>query len=217
MPESSASAQTSATRTFLLSVLIGGWLLATLAGLWWFQQQNVRPFIASDDDLSYLRPALISERIQPLLQQLPAAGTQQTTLIHFWNPDCLCNQLSQRHFDGLIAAFDESQMRILVVAPATTSDRQLEEFSRLNGTRMQIVREPDGLNLPASPALALITPQGELGYFGAYGFGALCTVASDDFFPAIVRKMRAAEPYGPFANVAGSGCFCHWPTSKGAG
>ena len=135
MPESSPKPQASAARTFLLSVMIGGWLLATLAGLWWFQQQNVRPFIASDDDLSYLRPAIISERIQPLLTLLPAASAQQTTLIHFWNPDCLCNQLSQRHFDGLVAAFDETQMRILVVAPSTTSDRQLEEFTRLNGAR----------------------------------------------------------------------------------
>lgn len=207
----------STTRMILLTLLIGGWLAATLLGLWWFQQQNVRPFVDAGDDASFWRTHSVDERLRPLLEALPPALPEQVTLIHFWNPDCLCNQLSQRHFDGLISAFSNEQLRILVVAPASISDQQLQEFEQLNGQRMQIIREPYPLNLPVSPGLALYGPDQTFGYFGAYGFGALCTVANDEFFPSIVRKMSAGEAYGPFANVAGSGCFCAWPKPDAQG
>ncbi|WP_430462623.1 DUF6436 domain-containing protein [Thalassolituus sp. LLYu03] len=224
------TASASAAKTALLFGLIVIWLMATLAGLWWFQQKNVRAFVGAGDDAAYWRAEEVEQRLQPLLQALPAAQPGQVTLLHFWNPGCLCNQLSQRHFDALIHQFDASQLRILVVAPASLSNDAEAEFNRLNGSRMTLVREtvfrsnhdetqpgnqpqPQPLNLPASPAVALFGADGKLGYFGAYGFGALCTVANDDFFPNIVRSLQTGH-YGPFANVAGSGCFCAWPADQ---
>jgi len=210
----------SSAKNIWLALLVSVWLLATLAGLWWFQQQNVRPFVAASDDPRFWQASQVSQMLQPLLQQLPPSAIPQGTdepvlLLHFWNPDCLCNQLSQRHFDGLISRFNAAQLRIVVIAAPGTSDEQLQNFRQLNGARMEVIRQPLGLDLPlpSSPALALLSPQGELGYFGAYGFGALCTVANDDFFPNIVREL-GTKGYGPFANVAGDGCFCAWPAQK---
>ena len=210
---SADSAPLSARRTFFLYGIIAVWLLATLAGLWWFQQQSVRAFVSATDDARFWQASQTETLLRPLFDQLPAAEAGQVTLIHFWNPDCLCNQLSQRHFDGLIYQFTPQQLRILVVAPASLSAEQEADFIRLNGARMTLLRDPLNLPLPTSPALALFAPDGRMGYFGAYGFGALCTVANDDFFPNIVRKL-ASEGYGPFVNVAGSGCFCAWPTDQ---
>ena len=200
----------------LISVLLVVWLIATLAGLWWFQQKNVRPFVETGDDPAFWRPASAAASLTPLLSQLAEPAPGQITLLHFWNPGCLCNQISQRHFDGLVAAFNEQQLRILVIAPPSASDGDLQRFRELNGHRMAVQRAPQGLSIPASPGLALYGPDMQLGYFGAYGFGALCTVANDDFFPNIVRSLQR-DGYGPFVNVAGSGCFCAWPDSTGTG
>ena len=201
----------SARRTLLLSLLIGAWLLLTLAGLWWFQQQNVRPFVSIHDDPAFWQAPATGQLLLPLLQAFPPPASTQVTLLHFWNPDCLCNQISQRHFDGLIRAFEPQALRIIVVAPATATDDQLARFRELNGRRMSVIRAPAELRIPASPGLALFGPDMRMGYYGAYGFGALCTVANDDFFPNIVRTLRH-DSYGPFVNVAGNGCFCAWPT-----
>lgn len=220
-PNSGHAATASPAKNVWLALLVSIWLAATMAGLWWFQQQNVRPFVAVTDDARFWQASQINQMLQPLLLQLPSnqtalsAANHQVTLLHFWNPDCLCNQLSQRHFDGLISQFKADQLRIVVVAAPGTSDEQLLQFKQLNGSRMEVIRQPQGIDLPlpSSPALALLSPQGELGYFGAYGFGALCTVANDDFFPNIVREL-STKGYGPFANVAGDGCFCAWPHAR---
>lgn len=200
----------STAKPFWLSLLIIVWLGATLAGLWWFQQQNVRPFIGTDDDARFWQASRISEQLTPLLQTLPLAAAQQVTLLHFWNPGCLCNQLSQRHFDALLREFSHDALRVLAIAPASATDDELAAFRRLNGSRMEIIRADAGFTLPTSPALALFGPDSAMGYFGAWGFGALCTVADDDFFPSMVRALQTGA-YGPFANVAGDGCFCAWP------
>lgn len=209
-PSTSSQSRQSTTRTLLLYLLIGGWLVATMAGLWWFQQKSVRPFVAADDDPRFWQARPTAELLAPLFASLEAPLPGQVTMFHFWNPDCLCNQISQRHFEGLVKSFTPQQLRIIVVAPASVSDSQAAEFTRLNGQRMTLIREPYPLALPVSPALALFNAAGQMGYFGAYGFGALCTVSNDDFFPNIVRQLSSNE-YGPFVNVAGSGCFCPWP------
>jgi len=200
----------------ILAIVVALWLIATAVGLWWFQSQTIRPFLPQDQP----PPAAntVQQQLTEWLQQHDAGGQAPVTLLHFWNPDCLCNQVSKRHFDGLLASTTEQQLRIIVVAPAITDAKTLEEFRRLNSPRLQLVQlQADDFAPVASPSLALLSrdssaPSGyRLGYYGAYGFGALCSVASDDFFPNIVRKMTEGA-YGPFLNVAGSGCFCEWPT-----
>ncbi|MAD43917.1 MAG: hypothetical protein CMH98_02820 [Oceanospirillaceae bacterium] len=213
MPENeSPQARRKSQKTWLLSALILVWLVATLAGLWWFQQQNIRPFVAPGDDSRFWQASQAAPLLEDLYRNLPDAP-ERVTLIHFWNPDCLCNQVSQRHFDGLIHGFSKQDLRIIVVAAPTVTEAGLEQFKALNGDRLEVMRAPAGFSVPASPGLALFSADGKLGYFGAYGFGALCTVANDDFFPNIVRSL-AGEGYGPFVNVAGSGCFCPWPANK---
>lgn len=181
---------------------------ATLLGLWWFQQQAVRPFMLTTDHPDYWQASKVEQRLQSLWQQLPA--TQQPTLMHFWNPDCLCNQVSQRHYQTLLNRFDASELRVVVVAPHTINAAQQQRLQELNGERIQLLTAPADLALPASPSLALFHASGKLGYFGAYGFGALCTVTDDQLFPTLVKHLQT-EPYGPFMSITGDGCFCPWP------
>lgn len=193
-----------------LSVLL--WLTLTLLGLWWFQQQTLRPFIAPEDDARLWQAQATEALFQTVLQQLPA-DSSDVVLLHFWNPDCLCNQVSQRHFNGILEAFNSDELSVIAITSEHTSAEQIAEFNRLNGQRMTLLQIPAAqLPLSASPGLALfnrVNGEYRMGYFGAYGFGALCSVANDDFFPNIIRNLQRG-PYGPFMNVAGDGCFCSW-------
>ncbi len=206
----------------ILGLAVALWLIGTAIGLWWFQSQNIRSFLDPN------QPPPAAPEVEQQLHALVAnhadavERTAPVTLLHFWNPDCLCNQVSQRHFDGLLAKTSAEELEIVVVAPASASAETLAEFRRLNPPRIKLMQlESDEFRPSSSPSMALVNNRDgagkqssidgyELGYYGAYGFGALCTVASDDFFPNIVRKMTAGS-YGPFLNVAGSGCFCEWP------
>lgn len=196
-------------RTLILGLVVILWLSGTAILLWWFQSRSIQPFVSADSNPATLQARSIENTLQPYWLQ--HQKTDAITLIHFWNPDCLCNQVSARHFESLVAAFGPEQLEILVIAPASTTPDQLEEFQRLNGSRMKLLTmQESDVWLPASPSLALMNPDGKLGYFGAYGFGATCSISDEDFFPNIVREMRKGS-YGPFLNMAGSGCFCRWP------
>lgn len=201
----------------LLSLLLITWLAGTLLGLWWFQQQTIRPFVGQNDDMRFWRATEAEPLLLNTLESLPLPLSQQVTLVHFWNPDCLCNQVSQRHFSGILSYFSPQQLRVIILTPHTTSDAQINQFQRLNGDRFTLIRvsaEAD-FPLPASPGLALFNDAMQMSYFGAYGFGTLCTLDDDAFFPNIIERMQAG-PYGPFMNVAGRGCFCAWPTNANA-
>jgi len=210
-PERSTTA-----KHWLIGTLIVVWLFATLLGLWWFQQQTIRPFIGADDDSRLWQAEQVQALFRPALAQLPQATTADVVLLHFWNPDCLCNQVSQRHFNGILNAFDGNQLSVIAITSTNTSQQRIDDFRRLNGDRIGLLQiSPEQLPLSASPGLALFNRvEGgyQMGYFGAYGFGALCTVANDDFFPNIIRHLQQG-PYGPFMNVAGNGCFCQWDTA----
>lgn len=215
--EDSRSSAVSNANHFLGLVVIA-WLLATAGFLWWFQSQQVRPFVSNEDDPHQVQVSQLQKMLSPLLSEAKFRNNQALTLVHFWNPNCLCNQLSQRHFEGLLNSVDAENLNVLVVAAPDTSTSEIERFQQLNGERMKILQAnssefstPLEIKIPSSPALALMHSNGDLGYFGAWGFGALCTLESDDFFPSIVEKMLDG-PYGPFANISGSGCFCAWPT-----
>ena len=200
-------------KNLLIGSLIAIWLFATLLGLWWFQQQTIRPFISAEDDQRLWQAKQVEQLLQSAVAQIPGDNQADVVLFHFWNPDCLCNQVSQRHFNGILREFNQQQLRVMAITSTNTSAEQIAEFNQLNSDRIDLIQvAPEQLPLSASPGLALfnrIDGKFRMGYFGAYGFGALCTVANDDFFPNIVRKMKQG-PYGPFVNVAGDGCFCSW-------
>lgn len=177
--------------------------------MWWFSLDSVRPFIQSENNDVFLQPTLISKQLNQLIsQQEPPADKEQVTLVHFWNPDCLCNTLSQRHFDDLMAEYPKSELRVFVVAPSSITAEKEAEFNRLNGTRMNLIKSD--LPFPSSPALALLDSQLNIGYYGPYGFGAFCTPTSNSFFSELV-KLYKEEASAFYMNVIGEGCYCDWP------
>jgi hypothetical protein len=190
----------------LLIALFSFWILATIIGLWWFQQDRLKPFIDSHDDMRFFQLQSIDPLLQPYLT-LGEVSDNQRTLLHFWRPDCLCNRISQRHFNRLIQKFSAQELRIIIIAHPRSDEQALQELKRLNGDRFIVVRAKDELlDLPSSPALAIYDEKGQINYFGPYGFGAFCTVREDGFLASIIED----ESPNQFSNVIGDGCFCPW-------
>ncbi len=183
-------------------------LLAVACLLWWLSSESVRPFILGQNNRVFLQPALVRKQLKTIMQQQAQAADNQVTLVHFWNPDCVCNTLSQRHFDGLLAEYGEADLRVFVLAPSSLSARQEADFLRLNGKRMYLIKSD--LPFPASPALALFDDKLNLGYYGPYGFGAQCIPRGESFFSALV-KLYKEQASALYMNVVGDGCYCDWP------
>lgn len=194
---------------WLVVTLFLAWITSTIIGLWWFQQSKLRPFIVPTDSQDFYQSQKIDQRLRPYLEAYSGNDKSQL-LIHFWNPDCLCNRVSQRHFSTLLQGFDQSQLDVLIIAHPDTSDEKIESLKVLNPERFSIVRGGNDLReLPASPSLALYDHNKALSYFGPYGFGAFCTVREDGFLSGIIKQMQTGQSTS-FINVVGDGCFCSW-------
>lgn len=209
--------------SWLLIGLFTFWILATVIGLWWFQQDKLKPFVEVSDDIRFFQPQSINDLLEPYLVQADriqadqqqtqtnnpneVSDSQQRTLFHFWRPDCLCNRVSQRHFSNLIKEFTAEKLRIVIIAHPNSSENDLNDLKRLNGERFIVIRaNTDLLTLPSSPSLAIYDEHRQLNYFGPYGFGAFCTVREDGFLASIINEPSANS----FTNVIGDGCFCPW-------
>lgn len=195
----------------LLIVFFSFWVSATVIGLWWFQQYNLKSFANLETDFQYFQSHSIDLLLSPYLAQADLRDNNKDedrpTLFHFWRPDCLCNRVSQRHFARLINQYSPGQLRIVVIAHPDSSDEAIEEIKTLNGDRFIVLRADNTLlNLPSSPSLAIYDAGQELSYFGPYGFGALCNVREDGFLASIIDNPKASS----FTNVIGDGCFCSW-------
>ncbi len=206
-------------KTLLVSVLIFVWLAGSLFGLWWFQQQSLRPFVEADAPAESRSPEIVERGLAALLKRVsaeyPDSSDALVTVVHLWNPNCLCNNVSARHTRAIIEQWPEGdEVRFIILAPETLPENRLAEARELNPNALVMKASAnDRLPLTASPGLAVLNQNAGLAYFGAYGFGALCSLSDEALFTNMIERLLAGESYGPFMNIAGSGCFCAWPDS----
>lgn len=199
---------TFAPRSLYTKALLFIAFISTAASLWWFSLDSVRPFIRTKNNAVFLQPSLVEKQLKQIISTAPKPQPKQVTLLHFWNPNCLCNLLSQRHFDELLEQYDHTALRVFVIAPSNITAQQESEFKKLNGKRMGLIKSD--FPFPASPALALFDDKRNLGYYGPYGFGAFCIPSSDSFFSSLIKRYRT-EASTLYMNVIGKGCYCDWP------
>ena len=192
--------------SWLLVSLFSFWILATVIGLWWFQQDKLKAFVDIEQDMAFFQPQAINKLLLSYLKQAGPEIKGQQTLLHFWRPDCLCNRISQRHFSSLAAQYTRAQLRIIIIAHPHSSDEEIDELIQLNNNRLTVIRaKKELLRLPSSPSLAIYDGD-SLNYFGPYGFGAFCNVREDGFLSSIIDNPSSKS----FTNVIGDGCFCRW-------
>lgn len=180
------------------------WLILLAAGIIWFQNSYVRPFL-NQQDISLLKVSGVQARYQAIREalQLPAG----IKILSIWQPGCLCNQFSQRHAIALLNDLQKSSVPHYTLLTRQVSASELESFRLLNPGSQILDASGKGLDFPPAPSLLMVDANEQVTYFGPYGFGAFC---SQDDANALTEQLHATQTgeASPFLNVLGKGCFC---------
>ncbi|MDF1763144.1 MAG: DUF6436 domain-containing protein [Oleibacter sp.] len=204
--------------TWIIALVIV-WIGASLGGLTWMKLNKIHPFVPMDAPYQMRDIEQVTSQLENFLNndaELIKTGSldNRVTLMHFYNPDCFCNAVSKRHLDEVLKTFNAETLRWVIVVPFDTDSSSITTIQQRN-PRAVVVRDSVNLPISSSPSLAVFSNKHELAYFGAYGFGALCTLSEENIFVSMVSRLQQSaageSDYGPFLNIAGSGCFCAWP------
>lgn len=186
----------SRKRTLVILVLIAlVWGGAMLAAFRWFEARYLRTFegeraeLFSGDALS-LPPAL--------------RGPGPVRFVHFWDPGCPCNVGNQQHLAELLSRYAGKEVRFYVVQKPGTQGRLPAQLSALE----PMPALPGADQLPASPAVGIWDPQGELAYLGPYSEGAVCS-SDNSFVEPIIEAVLAGRSVRASHSLAVA-CFCDW-------
>ncbi|RRW47985.1 thiol-disulfide isomerase [Pseudomonas luteola] len=165
------------------------------AAYWWFELRYLRSFAEQTAffDGSHL--------------QLPPelAGPGPIRLVHFWDPDCPCNEGNQAHLRNLTARFGDRGIEFYSVQKPG-SEGKLP--SMLDGRLKALSTIPGADTLPASPAVAIWDNAGKLAYVGPYSEGMICT-AGNSFIEPILEALVSGRSVRS-TNTLSVGCYCNW-------
>lgn len=177
----------------LITLVILLWGGALLTSLWWYKSRFVRPF--SDSTSLFVGAEL----------EWPSLLTQpgNIRLVHFWEPACPCNGGNQQHLAELMQGYANTVDFYHVQKPGSKGHLP-PILASLQPLPLSLPEQP----IPASPAVAIFDPSGQLAYFGPYSEGAVCT-SSNSFIEPVLDALAAGRSVAA-GNGLASGCFCDW-------
>ncbi|BFM13364.1 DUF6436 domain-containing protein [Simiduia litorea] len=103
------------------------------------------------------------------------------SLIHLGRDDCFCNRFNEPHRQAIKAKYEPL------------------------GIIFQTLPLPTQLNV-ATPAVALVSAQGQLAYFGPYSDSLLCSLGDGLVEPLLDQLLLGYLP--DVIHTTGVGCFC---------
>ena len=193
--------------------LVAGWLLIVVSGFWWFQFTDLRSF-ASESSVVFFEGDQFQAQLGRLMDSI--GGLQQkTTLVHFWDSECSCNRFNEPHVNELIEIYAQQNIQFIVVARIFNLESKKEVLERarqiFNHPAVVSVIADDEVNLdsmPSMPAVAVLSKQQKLMYFGPYSVGAVCNVKNGSFVEKSLDGIIKGKPKKQL-NVLAAGCFCN--------
>ena len=185
----------------------------------------IRDFIDLESDEDYFDYSYVSHQFKPLYHKVVSTlkdnhpyydlEPKPTIILHISHPDCLCNIVSQRHKDDLFMLAERHDKKLKVISinqqpnqlafPQPSAPEHHSPNSLHNEKTLSQLVPTD---LPSLPTLVIYNPQGELNYFGPFGFGAFCNQPSDNPLTNIVIDIMNGQTHKQL-NVTGEGCFCN--------
>jgi len=165
--------------SFKPAILVIGWLLFSAFAFWWY---DYRYWQSYPDHLVQFESKAI-EKLYPILN---TSNSEKTLVVHFADDDCPCEAYRVAHVEDIQPVLSQSQQVTIKRSDAETL----------------------GLNLAASPSVAIWNEAGELAYFGPYSSGMTCGTGFD-FVSMVFSKLN--DKVNPqWINTQGFGCFCSW-------
>lgn len=192
------------------------WISGTGYAFWWFQVRDLRPFDLQAHQL--IQEEDLSRSLDGLLAPLqPVANTAY--LLHFWQPDCSCNQFNRSHVKTIAEKYQQKNFKLITITRSHPeySDQQLTQMAKQQFDSIVIIDKHKLLSgksrIPASPAAAVIDLNGKLAYFGPYSDSTFCGLGGTDFVERVADLLLSGENPS-ILNTMVFGCFCNWDTNK---
>ncbi len=202
-----------------MALLVIVWLIAMCYAFWWFLVRDIRSFYPpGQEQFVHFENAQLGHYLNTYLhsnQIITESSSQKSVLIHFWDPSCLCSRFNTQHVQQLIETFGPQGVRFIVILNDTipSPEEFVQQASTLfpGATLIRASQLALPSQVPASPATAILDQHGQLSYFGPYTLGALCLPSGDGLVETVLKSLLAGRQAVP-GSIAGSGCFCAWPT-----
>lgn len=162
---------------FLLSLIIGTWLILSAFAFWWFEWRYWGSY-------SQQLIQFDSQAVTDLYPILMEHSSNQKLVVHFTDDNCPCESYRSVHVDK--------------IKPMLASSHQIN-MNPAEQARF-------GVEIPATPAVAIWDEDGQFAYFGPYSSGMTCGAGLD--FIALVFSKLASGVNPSWLNTQGYGCFC---------
>ena len=175
------------TKKTVALATLGLWITVIIGGFWWYEIRLIQPFLNN--------VALFDGQ---QLKATYATTNKSITLMHFVDPDCPCNKFNQPHLKALQDHYRKQNIRFVAWQRGVQAF-QADGFDELNHS----AQLP---HIPATPAVAIWSSEGELSYFGPYSSGLNCALG-EGFAETILDQLgQGLNP--KVINTTGVGCFC---------
>ena len=205
----------STLNQFLMGGLVVIWLAGMVYAFWWFALRDLRPFYQQQEQYALFESKALAEHLTDVLRKQGKIDIAENdlTLVHFWDPECLCSRFNTQHVQSLMEEFGDRGVKFLIVLnSASANQKETWQKGREYFPGATVISSSSlsmSSLIPASPATAVLDQSGQLAYFGPYSLGGLCLSSDDGLVETVLSDLLAGRPL-QFNTISGSGCFCAW-------
>lgn len=176
-------------------VIIVVWLSFIVAAFVYFAKERLSGF-DEQGKLTGFDVASLGAALQPLnnsysessnqLKNAELEATQPaTTIVHFSDPNCACQQYSEQHIQAIDA------------------------LARANNIEVRHYAIASHPVIPSTPSIAILNPAGAIVYFGPYGQGLYCS-QTNGYAQTVLNNL--IKGYSAYLIVReAKGCYCQTP------
>ena len=134
--------------TYIQISIIVIWLGVTIAAFAYFISSKLVDF-NDNNKINYLDSHKLADSLKQYIEP-----TNRSTVLHFKQPDCQCQQFSEAHI------------------------KDINNIALANNFNVKNITIKGDALLPATPSVAILNNLGEVVYFGPYGEGLACSQTS---------------------------------------
>ena len=193
--------------------VLGGLTLGVLGGIifYIFWQEQAR----------FLAPTPVPEQYvavpvgtQPDLGTWQIVPQEQSTLLHFYNPDCPCSRFNRTHLEDLISTYRDSVNFVVVVQHEEGEGDLPDAFDHARA-----VYDPDGkiadlCGVYSTPQAILLDETGKIIYRGNYNRARYCSTRDTWFTEMVIKAKLADKPIPVLPAPAYQAYGCNLPSDK---
>ncbi|MBO9492141.1 hypothetical protein J7384_17405 [Endozoicomonas sp. G2_1] len=172
-------------KTLGLYLAFFAWLVISAIGLWWSFGVRLIDFDSQQKLTDAARVLSFDRDIETVFGD--KFGSLANQAFHISEAGCFCQQVASSHIGSVKSLLTENHY-----------DNQTLEIHQFDILAQY---------LPATPAVVIFNQRGQLGYFGPYSTGLLCS-SGNGFVEQLIDRLNSQQHYGAAIVSAAKGCYC---------